>query len=158
METVVIQLSNNCDVHGDKSNGDIFSHYPHSMAHHTHDSTAGFHKPPYPQMGICNYWQPKHRQTIHCNKDKANIKKLQYQEQKSYTVRLWCRPRQKNIAEAAPVNYNRPTAKEFATLASSNLYLIQWLKMKKTDNSKFNFNGHHAPALFIPCICMKGVK
>ena len=67
-----------------------------------------------------NYRQPKHRQTIHCNKDKANIK-IVPGTKKSYTVRLWCQHRQKNVAEAASVNYNRPTAKEFAALASSNL-------------------------------------
>ena len=37
-----------------KSNDDIVSRLPHSMAHHTHDSTAGFHKPPHALAPLYN--------------------------------------------------------------------------------------------------------
>ena len=41
---------------------------------------------------------------MHCNKDTAESQCLQYQEKKHYSVRVWCKCRQKNIAEAKGIS------------------------------------------------------
>ena len=151
-ETVLIQYSNG--VTSTVTNDKIVSRRPHLMTHHAHNSTGGFHEPPHPVTSstLC----ATETSPDHVQQQRHSRHKSVYSDRKKMTLLHYA------VVPAQTEEYcrgciTRPTAKEFAALANHTGF-IQRFKVKKKDSSKFNFNDHHAPALFIPCVYLQFCK
>ena len=140
-------------------------HTAPTMAHRTHDSTAGSWIPrtTTPTNGLhfvqLNEAPPDHLlQRKHSWRENACLRVWQGKKQQQKTAIYTLLTTFRDLVQTRTEEYCRGCISKLTNLQPKNL--LYWLASLLTsaarseDGSKFNnFNGHHAAAQFILCIC-----